>query len=71
MILRYKSVSIFSYLNVPSVFLPLGEGYKPSPSRPKLDDGIHWINLYTADNAFGFPITYPLDPTFELKTATA
>ena len=71
MILRSKSMSIFSYLNVPPAFLPLSEGYKPSPSWPKLDDGIHWINLYPMDNSFGFPITYPLDPTFELKTATA
>ena len=70
MILRSKSMSIFSYLNVPSAFLPLSEGYKPSPSWPKLDDGIHWINLYPVDNAFGFPITYLLDPTFELKTST-
>ena len=64
-------MSIFSYLNVPSVFLHLSEGYKPSPSWTKLDDGIHWINLYPVYNALDFPITYPLDPTFELKTATA
>ena len=70
MILRSENMSIFSYLNVPSAFLPLSEGYKPSPSWPKLDDGIPWINLYQVDNAFGFPITYLLDPTFELKTAT-
>ena len=44
-----------------TAFLPLSEGYKPSPSWPKLDDGIHWINLYPVDNAFGFPITYLLD----------
>ena len=70
MILRSENMSIFSYLNVPSAFLHLSEGYKPSPSWPKLDDGIHWINLYPVDNAFGFPITYLLDPTFELKTST-
>ena len=57
MILRSENMSIFSYLNVPSAFLPLSEGYKPSPSWPKLDDGIHWINLYPVDNEISFPNT--------------
>ena len=32
-----------------------------APVVQKLDSAIHWINLYSADNAIGFPNTYPLD----------
>jgi len=32
-----------------------------APVVQKVDSAIHWINLYPADNAIGFPITYPLD----------
>ena len=34
---------------------------KPQLSKTGWRYGIHWINLYPVDNAFGFPITYPLD----------
>ena len=27
----------------------------------KVDNAIHWINLYPVDSAIGFPNTYPLD----------
>ena len=26
----------------------------------KVDNAIHWINLYPADNGFGFPHYYPM-----------
>ena len=26
-----------------------------------LDSAIHWIKIYSVDNAIGFPNTYPLD----------
>jgi len=32
-----------------------------APVVQKLDSAIHRINLYPADNAIGFPNTYPLD----------
>ena len=28
---------------------------------PKVDNAIHWINLYPLDNAIGFLNIYPLD----------
>ena len=31
------------------------------PVVRKVDNAIHWINLYPVDNAIGFPDTYPLD----------
>ena len=31
------------------------------PLVRKLDNTIHWINLYPVDNTIGFPNTYPLD----------
>ena len=32
-----------------------------SPVVQKVDNAIHWINLYPLDRATGFPNTYPLD----------
>ena len=32
-----------------------------APVVQKVDSAIHWINLYSVDNAIGFPNTYPLD----------
>ena len=32
-----------------------------APVVRRLDNGIHWINLYPVDNAKRFAITYPLD----------
>ena len=31
------------------------------PVEQKVDNAIHWINLYAADSAIGFLNTYPLD----------
>ena len=31
------------------------------PVVRKVDNAIHWINLYPVDNAIDFPNTYPLD----------
>ena len=33
----------------------------PAPVVQKVDSAIRWINLYSVDNAIGFPNTYPLD----------
>ena len=32
-----------------------------APVVQKVDSAIRWINLYSVDNAIGFPNTYPLD----------
>ena len=32
-----------------------------SPVVQKVDNTIHWINLYPVDSVIGFPNTYPLD----------
>ena len=32
-----------------------------APVVQKVDNSIHWINLYPLDSAVGFPITYPLN----------
>ena len=32
-----------------------------APIVRRLDNAIHWISLYTMDNAIRFPVTYPLD----------
>ena len=32
-----------------------------APVVRKVDNSIHWINLYPVDNAIDFPNTYPLD----------
>ena len=31
------------------------------PVVQRVDNSIHWINLYLVDNANGFPNTYPLE----------
>ena len=31
------------------------------PVVQRLDNTIHWLNLYLVDNAIGFPNTYPAD----------
>ena len=31
---------------------------KQAPVVQKVDNAIHWINYYPADNAIGFPNTY-------------
>ena len=35
------------------------------PVVQKVDNAIHWINLYPMDNAIGFPHTYLLDSTIQ------
>ena len=43
---------------------PPGKWPVPGVQAPvvrKVDNSIHWINLYLVDNAIDFPITYPLD----------
>ena len=32
-----------------------------APVVQKVDNAIHWINLYPVDSAISFPNTYPLD----------
>ena len=32
-----------------------------NPVVQKVDNSIHWINLYPLDNAIGFPITNPVE----------
>ena len=31
----------------------------------KVDNGIHWLNLYLVDSAIGFPNTYPVDSVIQ------
>ena len=31
-----------------------------APVLQKVDNTVHWINLYPVDNTIGFPNTYPL-----------
>ena len=50
----------------PSLKIVFSYGLRPrlwllAPVVQKLDSAIHRINLYPADNAIGFPNTYPLD----------
>ena len=33
-----------------------------APVVQKVDNAIHWINLYPVDSTIGFPNIYPLDP---------
>ena len=35
--------------------------YPPGPSCSKGGNAIHWINLYSVDNAIDFPNTYLLE----------
>jgi len=35
-----------------------------APVVQKVDNAIHWINLYPLNGAIGFPNTYPLDSGF-------
>ena len=33
----------------------------PAPVVRKMDNAVHWINLYSVNDAIGFPNTYPLE----------
>ena len=33
----------------------------PAPVVRKMDSAVHWINLYSVNDAIGFPNTYPLE----------
>ena len=35
--------------------------HNQAPVVQKVDNTIHWVNLYSVDNAIGFPNTYSLD----------
>ena len=41
--------------------LPLYVYTIQAPVIQKVDNAIHWINLYPLDSAIAFPNTYPLD----------
>ena len=56
-IVIYQADSVIHILNIRGQLAPIFQ---------KVDNALHWINLYPVVNAIGFPNTYPLNSDFSV-----